>query len=501
MTFNCPLCSKSYENNKQLTRHVRYCRAKVREGVSPRQKSCTACIKAKTRCDLSLPSCSQCTNKDRRCLYQFSNAPSNFGGSVGALVPRVDLALDHAGLQTASNDNLDRITLQREPSGHCTNDLCHLSASNSFDYTSSPNIWLDIRSKNSGIGDVDGIDSSDGMLDFISPPSNLWNFPSNTPFRPQFSHFKDRVILGSFYVISLSPSFVYLDAKTIIERRDSKAGPHGSALGRIYCMSILRSFPGMFCGNNGALPSFIHLQSRPSPSLQTDPKYVEMLPEPLAICSSIMRMYHERSPGNLAFVWRTIQAESIRIENEYRFYDTKTTLASIQAMTMYLILGLLDDDSEHATDGNILVPMLNTTKSMADTLRPSGWLCIEEALGDIPAWEEWVQAESRRRTAVILVLIIHIFNIEHGPGLPQCGGIAELPLPCSKTLWQASDRESWEVEYKRQYVGDGRGWRRVPTYRDLLPEFRDDREKVDLSEWFVGMDDLGSLVTMAVSTL
>jgi hypothetical protein len=66
---------------------------------------------------------------------------------------------------------------------------------------------------------------------------------------------------------------------------------------------------------------------------------------------------------------------------------------------------------------------------------------------------------------VILVLIIHIFNIEHGQGLPQCGCLAELPLPCCKKLWQASDGAMWEAEYKRLYArdGDGRGEWEVPT--------------------------------------
>jgi hypothetical protein len=47
---------------------------------------------------------------------------------------------------------------------------------------------------------------------------------------------------------------------------------------------------------------------------------------------------------------------------QYRSYDDWTTLASIQAMTIYLILGLLDDNSEYVADTDILMPMLNTTK-------------------------------------------------------------------------------------------------------------------------------------------
>lgn len=44
--------------------------------------------------------------------------------------------------------------------------------------------------------------------------------------------------------------------------------------------------------------------------------------------------------------------------------------------------------------------------------------------------------------------------------------------------------------------------RTVPTYRDLLPDLQDLGERMGwLSEWFLGMDEVGTLVTMAVSTL
>jgi len=97
---------------------------------------------------------------------------------------------------------------------------------------------------------------------------------------------------------------------------DSNAGHHGIPLGRIYCLSILRSFPEMLCASNGSLPPFIHPQCQASACLETDPKYVEMLPEPLTVCSSIMRMYLARSPRNLAVLWRTIQPKAARIEVE-----------------------------------------------------------------------------------------------------------------------------------------------------------------------------------------
>ncbi|TVY86099.1 hypothetical protein LAWI1_G006825 [Lachnellula willkommii] len=73
-------------------------------------------------------------------------------------------------------------------------------------------------------------------------------------------------------------------------------------------------------------------------------------------------MYMARSPGNVAFFWRTIQAESQRLEDEYRDYDAWTTLHSIQAMAIYIILGLLGDNSEYVIEAHILMPILSTTK-------------------------------------------------------------------------------------------------------------------------------------------
>lgn len=151
---------------------------------------------------------------------------------------------------------------------------------------------------------------------------------------------------------------------------------------------------------------------------------------------------------------------------------------------------------------------------------------------EIPAWDDWVLAESRRRylfskpiishaelsvllltsarTAIILMMIIHIFEIEHGPGFKQCGGFMELALPCSKSLWQASDERAWELEYRRQYMRrntTNQNTKIIPTYRDLLLDNLDQNDTTlasrteYLSEWFLEMDDLGTLVTMAVSTL
>lgn len=94
--------------------------------------------------------------------------------------------------------------------------------------------------------------------------------------------------------------------------------------------------------------------------------------------------------------------------------------------------------------------------------------------------------------------------------MPQCGGFSDLSLPCSKALWEAADQATWEIEYHKQYMQDsksGQNLKTILTYKDLLLDLQDQNDSTSssrvggLSKWFLGMDDLGTLVSMAVSAL
>jgi len=236
----------------------------------------------------------------------------------------------------------------------------HVFTENGFDYSLYTDRLFSLQwmSGNEYIG---GTAFSEGVVGLMPSEPILWNSPSDAFFAPQILHLRDRVILGSYYVFSLSPSsLIPFDTKTVLEKRHVGAGPYGSALSRAYCISTLRSYPGMLCHKDGTLPPFIRIHSRKSPykaNFKSNKDHSVVLPEPLAICSSIMQMYKTRSTENLAFIWRTIQAEAQRIEDEvsvlvlrlsvlirktqYRDYDPCATLASIQAMTIYIILAFL----------------------------------------------------------------------------------------------------------------------------------------------------------------
>jgi hypothetical protein len=240
--------------------------------VSTRRRSCVVCIKAKTRCDIALPSCSRCTTKGLQCLYKSSKSSS---GLEVQGVPVDELVTVANQLETGRSQNYtmeqtipdsNHIFARRENSLY---DLRYRFGKNTFDPPPSTDLWVDLES-NPATGNVDGpvrstlpVEStfSDGMLDLVSSEQLSWSCPSDAFLLTQIHHFKDRLILGCYYVVSFSPSFVSLDTMTILEKRDLKASPYGSALGRVYCISTLRSYPGMLCGNDGTLPPFIHLRS------------------------------------------------------------------------------------------------------------------------------------------------------------------------------------------------------------------------------------------------
>lgn len=257
---------------------------------------------------MALPGCSRCAHKGLQCLYKSSKAPFSL-----PVDHQVGVALSHNDLLKQGLDGSpEHVSIGRGTSPY---DLGQLFEGNNFDHALSADTWPELQS-NPGTDNVDETAFSDGMLALVSSDPLSWNSSSNpflVPRIDKIDHFKDRVVLGSFQIIALSPSFDWLDTETLLAKRDLKAGPLNSTLSRAYCMSMLRSYPGMLCRNDGTLPPFIHIQSRPSTSVNS---HTVALAEPLATCSSIMRMYMERSSENLAFIWRTIQAESRRINDE-----------------------------------------------------------------------------------------------------------------------------------------------------------------------------------------
>jgi hypothetical protein len=96
------------------------------------------------------------------------------------------------------------------------------------------------------------------------------------------------------------------------------------------------------------LPPFIHGTSLPSPDPSScqNPTCATQPPLPtLEICKSIVSLYTTKTPATSSFVWRTITMEKDRFMNEYVNGDEWTVLSMLQAVTLYILLRIFDEDS------------------------------------------------------------------------------------------------------------------------------------------------------------
>jgi len=64
-----------------------------------------------------------------------------------------------------------------------------------------------------------------------------------------------------------------------------------------------------------------------------------------------------------------------------------------------------------------------------------------------------------------LVDMIRDLNIGIEPSSPDCFAMDDIPLPCSKAIWEAETEDAWEKEYK-QYLSS-RHCGKMLTIKDL----------------------------------
>jgi hypothetical protein len=111
----------------------------------------------------------------------------------------------------------------------------------------------------------------------------------------------------------------------------------GSQIGRTFLMQSLQSYATLL--TTSTLPLFIHSVSLPiqGPSLPSS--------APLEICKSIISLYASKTAATSPFIWRAITMEKDRFMKEFEDADDWTTLSMLQAITLYILLRIFDQDS------------------------------------------------------------------------------------------------------------------------------------------------------------
>ncbi|KAH6884269.1 hypothetical protein B0T10DRAFT_493834 [Thelonectria olida] len=334
----CQLCWRVYTEENSYSRHVKYCqRAQAKRKGRPR--SCVACSRAKAKCSFATP-CSRCEARGEECFYNVRGQRRSV-----ATVPRA---------QPSSYLSMgNRPITETHRTGF------------TFGCDAEQLITLDPETTDRAIfGQVEGQPQT----------STLNEWASDEP--PDF---------GSCFLLIRA----HAPDEGVIQQMASKdltrlsyQSPTLKQAARLI-VQALSAFPQMMLRRE-TFPPFIHPYW-----------HQQSLPEKLASCMSISQLFVSRTPDTRPFLWRVIEAEEMRFRNECESLSALELQPAVQAMIIYMIMAIIDQDTETPSRGE---RMLQTTQLLCSRfLGFVGSYSSTEQAEPSSTWESWVFSESRRR--------------------------------------------------------------------------------------------------------
>ncbi|KAK3623535.1 hypothetical protein LTR22_024342 [Elasticomyces elasticus] len=255
----------------------------------------------------------------------------------------------------------------------------------------------------------------------------------------------------------------------------------GSQIGRTFLLQNIKSYATALVTKN--LPAFVHSTSLPpqDPSPCQAPTCATPPPSPtLEICRSIVSLYTTKTPATSSFVWRTVTMEKDRFMNEHVDGDEWTVLYMLQAITVYVLLRIFDEDSFSVEFDRELTRAMTEIMVHADQWR---LVCGAEIEGRRPEWKEWLLVESKRRTVTVLFILHLLFDIKSEGRAKSKVGLSVLPLPAHKQLWEATTEGEWIEKYDEMLrARNGRCYLRYADLMALGSGHGGDKMN-DLSSW------------------
>jgi hypothetical protein len=155
-------------------------------------------------------------------------------------------------------------------------------------------------------------------------------------------------------------------------------------------------------------------------------------------------------------MWDDIFTEQARIYDNRAAFDKWLTLSGAQAVTVYLLMLATEGENVLNHYPNLPVALLFTLGILFGEINKivNGFQASKGAFSNSPAWDEWVFAESKLRTAMVYFMMAQHFELHFGLPCDRDDDYTfeEIDLPASKALWEAKDSASWHQEYKLKEV-------------------------------------------------
>ncbi|KAI0967749.1 hypothetical protein F4678DRAFT_444513 [Xylaria arbuscula] len=472
----CPFCNKQFEKESSRRRHYYYCRLRTINPKFSRQRSCIPCSKAKTRCDLSAPECSRCQARGIVCEYRaeiVQNEP-----------------MDHERLRNTSGQGA--ASFDSPMHGDQVELLGPVTTARSNEHTSD-----DSRNGNQRvITDIQALQNDEWTLDpqLLAYPNPNVQTTQSRPLNLQLN--TDIDVDSQFNIPFYTPvnfSLRLFENRPLVE--PNKA--HAASLFR----RTLGSYAFMLLRRDN-LPPFICPHAYEWSEEQSNNPL-----EALVNCTSLVQMFHARTPTNRGFIWRLIRVEQERLLQQYVNMDKWGLLATLQALLVYCLLRAIDQETlDNDFDVSLVVTCMQVTRAIAicegmhNRVEDPSMLASNTLDLD---WLEWIFKESVRRTCLVfkfLNMLVDTASCGTCSGLP---GFALIPLPGSISQWRATSESAWRTDYELHF--QARAIYGVSDNGDLV-KLRQrssgiDSEVVMWEDWLAYVGDFGTLVMVAASLL
>ena len=154
-----------------------------------------------------------------------------------------------------------------------------------------------------------------------------------------------------------------------------------------------------------------------------------------------------------------------------------------------MVLFFADGQSGELIDRQVVINL----QDFACDVASSGLICPAELSQQRPDWESWIIASTKRRALYTMYLFDNIFCSLNG--LPTFLGeeLESLPAPASKTLWEASNRAVWKIEYNNHLSA----WAGEALRIDELwpaPETSVEERRKRVDKWLGSVDEFGMMI-------
>ncbi|KAK9379009.1 uncharacterized protein V2V93DRAFT_360832 [Kockiozyma suomiensis] len=205
----------------------------------------------------------------------------------------------------------------------------------------------------------------------------------------------------------------------------------------------------MASSRSGSGPSAAHLPPIIHPlQLQKD-----NIPQPLAHCCTLARMWANQAEGSAALVYQTIRAEvqnQLQQLNGMSLADTPALLAASQAVLILLII-LLFGFNTPTTSVRSETQIILDAWAAKDRLTESGLMLDEFATDSttlgVLSWQAWALTAAKRRTVLALHHVEWAWSLMRGYPVLSCFELGPLPAPDAGYLWRATDKDAWTSLY------------------------------------------------------